>query len=383
MSEQDANPNRALAFIAAQLKAGREAAKCHACGCFQSFVEGLEGTGVREALATDLAKSKAVFQSKRYDCLGCAVCFPALAANAFGEAFPEEAAALASCPTEASPLREGWPPLPGDYRVLRFGAPVAVCTLRSEALASDLAERAPEGLSIAGSLHTENLGIERILCNIAANPNIRFLLLCGEDSQQAVGHLPGQSLQSLFEGGLEPNGRIRGAKGKRPFLANISQTEVDAFLRQITLVPRIGETDAVLLAGEITRLAEQDPGPFEGAIAHSPVPLVRAEEPRRLVLDPAGYVVVYPDRAKRRLRAEHFTNEGLLDGVVEGLTPASVSAALIERGMVTRLDHAAYLGRELARAERSLETGEPYHQDQAPGTLAASPKPSCGCSSCG
>lgn len=383
MSEGRADRAGALAFLAAQLRAGREAAKCHACGCFQSFVEGLEGTSVREALATDLAESRAAFQPKRYDCLGCAVCFPALAANAFGEAFPEEAAALASCPTEAPPIREGWPPLPGDYRVVRFGAPVAVCTLRSEALASDLAERAPEGLSIAGSLHTENLGIERILRNVAANPNIRFLLLCGEDSQQAVGHLPGQSLQSLFQGGLEPDGRIQGAKGKRPFLANVSQAEVDAFLRQITLVPRIGETDAVLLAGEITRLAAQDPGPFEDAVAPSPVPLVRAEEPRRLVLDPAGYVVVYPDRARRRLRAEHFTNEGLLDGAVEGLTPASVSAALIERGMVTRLDHAAYLGRELARAERSLETGEPYHQDQAPGALAASPKPSCGCSSCG
>ena len=70
------------------------------------------------------------------------------------------------------------------------------------------------------------------------------------------------------------------------------------------------------------------------------------------MLDPAGYVVVYPGRAKRLLRAEHFSNDGVLDCAVEGLTPASVIAALIERGMVTRLDHAAYLGRELARAER-------------------------------
>ena len=56
-----------------------------------------------------------------------------------------------------------------------------------------LANRKPEGLAIVGTMHTENLGIERVIKNVLANPHIRFLLLCGEDTQQAVGHLPGQS----------------------------------------------------------------------------------------------------------------------------------------------------------------------------------------------
>ena len=38
----------------------------------------------------------------------------------------------------------------------------------------------------------------------------------------------------------------------------------------------------------------------------------------------------------------------------------------IERGLLTRLDHAAYLGRELARAEHALSSGETYAQDAAP-----------------
>jgi tetrahydromethanopterin S-methyltransferase subunit A len=90
---------------------------------------------------------------------------------------------------------------------------VAVCILNSEALAARLAATGPAELAIVGPLHTENLGIERIIRNVLANPNIRFLLICGEDTRQAIGHLPGQSLVSLFAHGLEEDGRIRGDDG--------------------------------------------------------------------------------------------------------------------------------------------------------------------------
>lgn len=38
---------------------------------------------------------------------------------------------------------------------------------------------------------------------------------------------------------------------------------------------------------------------------------------------------------------------------------------------IERLDHAAYLGRELARAEQALLTGTVYIQDAAPGQESA------------
>ena len=82
---------------------------------------------------------------------------------------------------------------------------------------------------------------------------------------------------------------------------------------------------------------------------------------------------------------EHFTNPGVLECVLEGRSPAALYATIIERNLISRLDHAAYLGRELARAERALDTGEPYVQDGAAGALpdelqAAASKESCGCS---
>ena len=195
----------AIRIIADELARAIAAAKCHQCGCLQQTVEALSTTpvGRHSGLASKLAEARATFKPKRYDCLGCSVCYPAIAANAFGEAFPKAGARLDLCPIGEPELREGWPPLPGDYRVLRYRAPVAVCTLNSRALDARLDALAPEGLSIVGLMHTENLGIERIIKNTITNPHIRFLLLCGEDTRQAIGHLAGQSLRSLFENGVD------------------------------------------------------------------------------------------------------------------------------------------------------------------------------------
>jgi tetrahydromethanopterin S-methyltransferase subunit A len=69
----------------------------------------------------------------------------------------------------------------------------------------------------------------------------------GEDTEQAVGHLPGQSLECLFRNGLNDRGRINGARGRRPVLKNVSRQEVRAFLNQVELVPLIGEQDEEIL----------------------------------------------------------------------------------------------------------------------------------------
>ena len=49
--------------------------------------------------------------------------------------------------------------------------------------------------------------------------------------------------------------------------------------------------------------------------------------------------------------------------IVKGVTAEAVYAKIVEMGFVTRLDHAAYLGSELAKAEVALKTGKDYVQD--------------------
>lgn len=380
---------RSLAVIREQFAEAVAARKCHTCGCLHSTVEALAGTepGQRE-LAESLDAARAVFAPKKYDCLGCAVCYPAIAANAFADAYPERAEGLDLCPTEAPEERAGWPPLPGEYRVLRYGAPVAVCALNSADVVASLERAALAGVSIVGTMHTENLGIERVIRNVLANPNIRFLMLCGEDTQQAIGHLPGQSLASLFRNGIDERGRIVGAKGKRPVLKNVAIDQVRAFLRQVELLDLVGETSPERIANAISALAARDPGPFREVVADNALTPIVATEPKRLIPDPAGFLVVYPDSGRRRLVLEHYSNAGVLDCVLEGRTPAALYSEVIARSLISRLDHAAYLGRELARAENSLLTGEPYVQDRAAGEISPTPEeetslPTNGASSCG
>lgn len=377
----------ALHIITDQFEEAIVAAKCHKCGCLQQTVEALAGRDVgRAELAPILARARNVFVPKKYDCLGCAVCYPAIAANAFAEAYPEAGGGLDLCPTEEPEERKGWPPLPGDYSVIRYGAPVAVCALNSEAVVKSLSEQKPEGLAIVGTMHTENLGIERVIKNVLANPHIRFLLLCGKDTQQAIGHLPGQSVESLFQNGLDERGRIRGALGKRPVLKNVDREEVEAFLHQVELVPLIGEESPAAISTQIRSCSERDPGSYRYPVKPSPVERIHAHEPARLTLDKAGYFIVYPDARTKRLIVEHYTNQGVLNCVLEGTSAGALYSEVIERQLLTRLDHAAYLGRELARAEHSLLTGAPFVQDAAPGELGphepenwCTAGSSCGC----
>lgn len=375
----------ALATVEAELRAAMAATKCHRCGCFQDAVLAFAGSAPLAARLRGLFdEARADFEPRRYDCLGCETCWPAVASNAAAEIDPSLAEA-SHCATAEPEPRAGWPLLPGDYRVLRFAAPVAVCTLNSDDLMARLAALRPPGLSIVGALRTENLGIEHIIRNLLPNPNVRFLVVCGEDTRQLVGHLPGQSLMSLMREGLDGDGRIRGALGKRPVIRNVGRAQVEAFRRRIEAIELIGETDLEAVARRIADAAARTPGADpENAPDATPIAVEPAVEAKRLVTDPAGYLVICTDHLRRRLVLEHYANSGLLTRIFEGTTPAALYGTVIEAGLISRLDHAAYLGRELARAEVALRDGTEYVQDRAPGECEDEPAlpvvSSCGCS---
>ena len=104
--------------------------------------------------------------------------------------------------------------------------------------------------------------------------------------------------------------------------------------------------------------------------------------PDQMISDPAGYFVIYVDRPRHLLPLEHCGNEGVLDAVIEGETAPELYIPAVDKGLVSRLGHAAYVGRELARAEQALRSGDPIVQDAAPEALAAHPSnAACGCES--
>ena len=113
--------NAALAIVRDQLEQAVAATKCHGCGCMLHTVEALERAVPKASeLIAVLDSARRVMVPKKYDCLGCDTCFPAVAANAFAEAFPQAMREGALCPTETLAERTGWSPLPGEYSVLRY-----------------------------------------------------------------------------------------------------------------------------------------------------------------------------------------------------------------------------------------------------------------------
>jgi tetrahydromethanopterin S-methyltransferase subunit A len=274
--------------------------------------------------------------------------------------------------------------LPGAYTVRRYRAPVAICTLTDAPLATAIARAAPPEVALVGTLQTENLGIERLILNVLANPTIRFLLVCGADSRQAIEHLPGQSLVAFARSGLDARGRIVGAYGKRSVLRNVSPEAVQHFRHTVEMLDLVGHTALSVILDVARTCALRNPGP---AVALAPerliVPLT-GYLPSRMIPDPEGYFIIYVEYAQGTLSFEHYRKEGILDTIIEGHWAAELYIPAIDRGLVSRLDHAAYLGRELARAEHALRAGTRYVQDAAPEQQSRAPGPTCACdSACG
>ncbi|NPB01646.1 MAG: dihydropteroate synthase-like protein [Methanopyri archaeon] len=82
--------------------------------------------------------------------------------------------------------------------------------------------------------------------------------------------------------------------------------------------------------------------------------------------DPAGYVRIEVDHEGGVLKVTHVGTDGERL-TLEGEDGLEIAMALIGLGLVSRLDHAAYLGYELARAEACLKGFRVYVQDEPEG----------------
>ncbi|MGQ9469006.1 MAG: tetrahydromethanopterin S-methyltransferase subunit A [Nitrososphaerales archaeon] len=153
-----------------------------------------------------------------------------------------------------------YPPEEGSYLRGNDLSPAAVCVLlhtfydKIPPYLQKLVKTSIEsGAALAGYLQTENVGIEKIVCNIVANPNIRYLIVCGVESP---GHQPGQTLSALMQNGVDERRRIVGAEAPTPYLYNIPLEAIERFRKQITLINLALEEDRMLaLDPEIVKKA--------------------------------------------------------------------------------------------------------------------------------
>lgn len=262
---------------------------------------------------------------------------------------------------------DAWPVQPGEYTVFNSRGPVAVLFLGASRVIDDSFLQSLGNIAIVGNLITENIGVEHVIKNLISNPFIRHLAIIGTE---VSGHQPGNAIINLHKNGINPNQRIVDASGARPILRNTLQQEIRQFRQQITIHDFMQLGDSDTLQNEIRRLTSCNSVPYEHGLYVCLVETVIAEPAAHLQLDREGYFIILLRKGnKNPLYVEHYKNNGRLLHIIEGQDTATICSTIIKMKLVSQLDHAAYLGRELAKAENALASNTRYIQDKAQGEL--------------
>lgn len=259
-----------------------------------------------------------------------------------------------------------WPISFGAYRVLDPAAPVAICTLASETLMESLAEQRPPGVAIVGRALTENFGVEKLALNVVANRNLRVLVLCGTESRHRVG----ETLMALHARGTDGDGRVIGATSPMPLVRSLAPDAVRIFQQKLTLVDLRGE-DAPEVILEAAGRAGHGATPWsEGWCPDVPTirlgagPATMGSSGSRFTPDPTGLFLIGIGPSGRTIHVEHYDREGHFDRRTVGDSAAGIAGVLVAEGLLGDLGHAAYVGRELQKAETALRLGVAYEQDR-------------------
>jgi len=80
-------------------------------------------------------------------------------------------------------------------------------------------------------------------------------------------------------------------------------------------------------------------------------------------MDPKGYFLIKIDRRKKVIALAHCKRLGYVNLIIEGKKPQDIYYVVHKRGLVSRFDHASYLGKELEKAYLALKYKLDYVQD--------------------
>ena len=160
----------------------------------------------------------------------------------------------------------GYPPEDGRYLRGNDLSPVAVCVILKwpdDQIPKDIEDLVrlgvETGAALSGTLQTENIGTEKMICNIVANPNIRYLVVCGPESP---GHSVGQSLKALSLNGIDDGCRIIGSESPTPYLYNIPREAIERFRQQVKIVDLVNEGDHKQVRNAIWSCYQEQPTQF-------------------------------------------------------------------------------------------------------------------------
>jgi tetrahydromethanopterin S-methyltransferase subunit A len=167
-----------------------------------------------------------------------------------------------------------YPPEEGRYLRGNDYSPVAVAVILiydQEHIPPDIENLVRVGLesgaALSGTIQTENIGIEKLICNIVANPNIRYLVVFGPESP---GHQTGDAFLMLLENGVDERRRIIGAQARTPYLFNLPMEFIARFREQVRMVNLLDEGDPDLLRRAVWSCYQEEPTSFQNYTLFDP-----------------------------------------------------------------------------------------------------------------
>jgi len=172
------------------------------------------------------------------------------------------------------PPPEDYPPEEGHYLRGNDLSPVAVVIILTypyDNIPPDIENLVrvgvESGAALSGTLQTENIGIEKVICNLVANPNIRYLVLAGPESP---GHATGDALIQLFKNGTNERKKIIGAKAPTPYLFNISLGMVERLRKQVSLINLLNEGHPDIIRKVVWSCYQEKPTRFQDYTLYDP-----------------------------------------------------------------------------------------------------------------
>lgn len=255
-----------------------------------------------------------------------------------------------------------------EYLVSCNGAEAsfAVSILGSADLVGMIARVRPAGLCITGRCKTVGIGPGKVIRDTISRPQVSYLLVCGMDEQ---GQTAGRVLLAVKANGVDGMMRVIGLPGEPVTLEDISRDEIEAFREHVEVADLIGTDDAEAIIAKISELSRSFLPCARGSCvvrekpAAALAPTADRTCPFLSGLDNAGYFLIKPDAEKGMLTVEHYFYDCRLLRRIEGSNNRAIYRTIIDNGWVTQSSHAAYLWRELTRAERSIKKGLKYVQD--------------------
>jgi len=171
-------------------------------------------------------------------------------------------------PPDEYPLEEGRYLRGNDYSPVAVVAILNTFDFKIPQLITDILRGSIEaGAALAGTLQTENIGIEKIVANVVANPNIRYIVLCAVESP---GHLCGEALIALLEHGVDEQKKIIGTEALTPFLYNLPIESIERFRKQVKLINLLNEGNPEEIQAAVRACYQEAPTEFREYQLHDP-----------------------------------------------------------------------------------------------------------------